>query len=55
VDLNIVSVANALSFTTRFAQIGKGVLDLADVVYFASFSVLFLILNITVIECRKGR
>ena len=54
-DVDVVSVANSLSFTTRFQQIGKGVLDLADLVYFASLSVMFLVLNITVIECRKGR
>lgn len=48
-------LSNALSFTTRFRHIGTGVVSLTDVVYFTSFTVLFLVLNVTVIECRKGR
>ena len=53
--LRVVDVANVLSFTTRFEHIGKGVLDLADLVFFTSTAALFLVLNITVIECRKGK
>ncbi len=53
--LRVVDVANVLSFTTRFEQFGKGVLDLADLVFFISTTALFLVLNITVIECRKGK
>jgi hypothetical protein len=31
------------------------VVDIKDVVYFASFTALFLFLNVVVLECRKAK
>ena len=45
----------ALSFTTRFRYLGRGVVAVKDVAYFLTFTGLFLVLNISVLECRKGR
>ena len=44
-----------ISFQTRFESMARGVIDLRDVVYFASFCALFLTLNVVVLECRKAR
>ena len=46
--------SNALSFSSRFTYLGRGVVDLADTFYFTSFTAVFLILNATVLETRKG-
>lgn len=48
-------VFRLISFQTRFESVARGVLDLRDVAYFASFSGLFLALNVVVLECRKAR
>lgn len=53
--INVHEVSRVLSFSTRFEQLGRGVVPLADVLYFVLFGGLFLLLNITVLECRKGR
>ncbi|HMS15435.1 MAG TPA: ABC transporter permease [Planctomycetota bacterium] len=44
-----------LSFTARFNYLARGVVPLADVLYFLLFTVAFLVLNVTVLECRKGK
>jgi ABC-2 type transport system permease protein len=48
-------ISNALSFSSRFTYLGRGVIDFADALYFVSFAATFLVLNVTVVECRKGR
>jgi len=49
------SVGDAVSFVTRFNYLGRGVVPLSDVLYFVLFAATFLVLNVVVIECRKGR
>ncbi|MAG34309.1 MAG: ABC transporter permease [Deltaproteobacteria bacterium] len=48
-------VMDAVSFTSRFNYLGRGVVPLADVLFFVLFAGTFLVLNVTVIECRKGK
>ena len=48
-------LARHLSFTTRFEYLGRGVVPLGDVLYYVLFAMAFLVLNVTVVECRKGR
>jgi len=48
-------VTNHLSFSARFNYLARGVVPLADVLYFVLFGVVFIVLNVTVIECRKGK
>ena len=47
--------ARVISPTTHFESIGRGVIDLRDVYYFLSVSVLFLYLNARVIDLRRWR
>ena len=49
------AVSNALSFENRFNYLQRGILDWVDIFYFVSVTALFLILNVTVMECRKGK
>jgi ABC-2 type transport system permease protein len=51
----LAAVQEHLSFTTRFSYLARGVVPLADVLYFLLFGVVFLVLNVTVLECRKGK
>jgi ABC-2 type transport system permease protein len=44
-----------VSPTTHFDSIGRGVIDLRDLWYFASMSALFLYLNVRVIDLRRWR
>lgn len=44
-----------VSFSVRFQSIERGVLDLRDAFYFLSFTLLFVYLNITVVEARRLR
>lgn len=46
---------DALSFNVRFNYLGRGVVDIGDTLFFGSFTAMFLVLNVMVIECRKGR
>jgi ABC-2 type transport system permease protein len=48
-------VASRISFNARFESMAKGVVDLRDAVYFLSFIVAFLTLNVTVLEARKAK
>ncbi|SLN14868.1 ABC transporter permease [Oceanibacterium hippocampi] len=50
----LVSTVASLSFVSHFQGIVKGVIDLRDLVYFASMIVLWLIANGIVVELRKG-
>ena len=44
-----------LSFSTRFNYLARGVVPVSDVLYFVLFGIVFIVLNVTVIECRKGK
>jgi ABC-2 type transport system permease protein len=48
-------VLRQVSFRTRFESMSRGVINLPDVGYFASFTALFLFLNVVVLECRKAK
>ncbi|MSR74465.1 MAG: hypothetical protein EXS14_03195 [Planctomycetes bacterium] len=48
------ALSNALSFSSRFNYLGRGVVDVADTFYFGSVTAVFLMLNVTVLETRKG-
>ena len=50
----IVEAISSFSFLSHFQDIGKGVLDLNDVVYFVSLIVFWLFANAVVIELRKA-
>jgi ABC-2 type transport system permease protein len=47
-------IARQVSFTVRFESMARGVLDVRDLVYFASFTALFLFLNVVTLEARKA-
>ena len=49
------SITDHLSFTARCNYLARGVVPLSDVLYFLLFGATFLVLNVTVIECRKGK
>ena len=49
------SLTGHLSFSTRFNYLARGVVPIADVLYFVLFGAVFIVLNVTVIECRKGK
>jgi len=46
---------DAGSLTSHFRAMGRGVVDLRDVVYFASAILFFLYLNVRSIENRRYR
>ncbi len=46
-------VGNAFSVTTHFEGIQRGVIGLSDVIFFLSFSAVFLVLNTVSLEGRK--
>lgn len=50
----ISDLVSQFSFTTHFDAIRKGVLDLRDLVYFISIIVVFLMMNVVVLESHKG-
>ena len=45
--------AKFVGFAVRFQSIERGVLDVRDMFYFVSVIVLFVYLNITVVEARR--
>ena len=49
-----IEVFSSLSFLQRFQAIAKGVLDLRDVIFFASLIVFFLFANAIVLDLRKA-
>lgn len=49
------AISSHLSFSTRFNYLARGVVPIADVLYFVLFGAVFIVLNVTVIECRKGK
>ncbi len=48
-------IAQLVSFQTRFESMARGVIELRDVIYYGSFTGLFLGLNVVVLECRKAK
>jgi ABC-2 type transport system permease protein len=50
----IVETVGSFSFLTHFQAITRGVIDLRDLVYFASVIALFLGLNVAFIDLKKG-
>jgi ABC-2 type transport system permease protein len=51
--LVLVNAVSSFSVLTHFASIAAGVIDLRDVVYFLSVIVLFLSINVVVIDLKK--
>ncbi|MDA0821164.1 MAG: ABC transporter permease subunit [Proteobacteria bacterium] len=50
----IVDVISSFSFLTHFESILKGVIDLRDIIFFASLIVFWLYANVLTIEAKKG-
>ena len=50
----LLSVVTSLSFLTHFDAITKGLIDIRDVVYFASVIGIFLMINVIVVDSKKG-
>jgi ABC-2 type transport system permease protein len=49
----LVDAVAGLSFLTHFSAITKGVIDLRDVIYFASLIGVFLFVNVVLIDVKK--
>jgi ABC-2 type transport system permease protein len=52
--LALVNAVSSFSFLTHFAAISSGVIDLRDVIYFATLISLFLAVNVVVIDLKKA-
>ncbi len=50
----VVRTIASMSFLTHFAAVMKGVIDLRDIIFFASLIVFWLFANIIVIDLRKA-
>ena len=50
----VVDAISSLSFLTHFTSISKGVIDLRDIIYFASLIAVWLYANAVVIEMKKA-
>ena len=50
----VVDAISSLSFLTHFSSISKGVIDLRDIIYFASLIGFWLYANAVVIEMKKA-
>jgi len=51
----VLDLIASFSFLSHFSSITKGVIDLRDLIYFASLIGFFLFANAVVVELRKGR
>jgi ABC-2 type transport system permease protein len=51
---SVVSAVSGLSFLTHFNAITRGVIDLRDIVYFASLVAAFLFVNAAIVEMKKA-
>jgi ABC-2 type transport system permease protein len=49
----LVDAVAGLSFLTHFSAITKGVIDLRDVIYFASLIGVFLFANVVLVDVKK--
>ncbi len=52
--LALVNAISSFSFLTHFSAISSGVIDLRDVIYFASLIALFLTATIVVVDLKKA-
>lgn len=52
--LPLVTAISSFSFLTHFGAIAKGVIDLRDLIFFASLIALFLAINIVLIDLKKA-
>jgi ABC-2 type transport system permease protein len=52
---SIVAAIKSFSFMSHFGSIARGVIDLRDLIFFASLIGVFLYMNAIVIEMRKAR
>ncbi len=52
--VTLVDAVSSFSFLTHFSAITEGVIDLRDVVFFASLITLFLGANVLIIDMSKG-
>ena len=50
----IVEVIGSFSFLTHFTSIQKGVIDLRDIIFFATLIALWLYANMLAVEAKKG-
>lgn len=50
----VLEMISATSFLTHFNAIVKGLIDLRDVVFFVSFIIAWLVINVVVVELRKA-
>lgn len=50
----VVDAIASLSFLTHYASISKGVIDLRDIIYFATLIAAWLYANAVIIEMKKG-
>jgi len=50
----LVETISSMSFLTHFRAITKGVIDLRDLVYFASLISVFLFANVVAVDSKKG-
>ncbi|HVV96811.1 MAG TPA: ABC transporter permease, partial [Rhodanobacteraceae bacterium] len=50
----VVDAVSGLSFLTHFASIGKGVIDLRDLIYFLLMIGVWLYANAVVIDYKKA-
>jgi ABC-2 type transport system permease protein len=50
----VVDAIASLSFLTHYASISKGVIDLRDLIYFATLIGAWLYANAVIIEMKKG-
>jgi ABC-2 type transport system permease protein len=55
VPLWLADAISSLSFYTHFANITKGVLDLRDLLFFALFTIFFLLASTVVLDARKSK
>jgi len=51
----VINTVAGLSFTANFDAISKGVLDLVNLIYFVSAMVLFLFINVILVNIMKAR
>lgn len=51
---SIVNAIASMSFLTHFSAITKGVIDIRDIVYFASFIGCWLFANVVLVEMKKS-
>lgn len=50
----LVNAISSMSFLTHFSSIGKGVIDLRDLIFFVSFIGCWLFANVVLVEMKKS-